>query len=759
MARASLNHPAVKWTGGVLGALVVLGVLIALLFDWNELRGPLGRLVSVKAGRPVSITGDLEVHLWSMTPTATVNGLKIGNPAWVARKGTAAVEGDMADIERLTVRLSLLPLFKGDVVLPLVSIQKPTIRLARDDDGHGNWQADPEAAAKEGGGEPLDLPVVKQFIVANGHLDVSDAKRKLRFTGTLNADEKASGTAQAFRLEGNGRMNDEPFKVRVGGGPLLNVRKDEPYSFRAEVQAGGTRATASGVILKPFDLSGMEADLTLSGPDLADLYYITGLALPNTSRYGVKGKLRRNGAQLRFTQIDGRIGRSDLHGDLTVDTGGKRPKLTGDIHSRRLNLDDLAAPLGASPKGQAEDEGELGVAESGADAPVAAAVEADEPVTNTAEKASTSQDSRRAGESTPKAAFGGRVAATAKQGAPAESGGGAKKSAAAKPASGGKGAAAESSAVDPNTLLFPDAKLQVNRIRGMDAEVRYRAESIIARKVPLKKVTLNLILDNGVLTADPLAFELPQGQVVGTIRLDGRRDVQETIADIRMTGVELSQFKPKDSDVAPLTGVLQGRAQLTGQGSSVHDVASTANGTVSFVLPRGEVREAFAELTGINISRGVGLLITGDKNQTGLRCGVAEFKAKDGMLQAQTLVFDTDNVLITGEGKVNLETEQLDLTIAGHPKKLRLVRLRSPVEIGGPLRKPTIGIQTGKAITQAGLAAAAGTVFAPIAAALLFIDPGLAKDADCVALLTEAKANGAPVSAETLRTATGESRN
>ena len=48
---------------------------------------------------------------------------------------------------------------------------------------------------------------------------------------------------------------------------------------------------------------------------------------------------------------------------------------------------------------------------------------------------------------------------------------------------------------------------------------------------------------------------------------------------------------------------------------------------------------------------------------------------------ARSLVFDTQDVLITGKGNIDLGTEQLDLTLNGQPKKLRLVRVRSPIEI------------------------------------------------------------------------------
>jgi hypothetical protein len=136
----------------------------------------------------------------------------------------------------------------------------------------------------------------------------------------------------------------------------------------------------------------------------------------------------------------------------------------------------------------------------------------------------------------------------------------------------------------------------------------------------------------------------------------------------------------------------------------------------------------------------LGLLLTKDQQQTELRCGVAAFQAEQGRLNAKSIVMDTTDVLITGQGGVNLRTEQLDVTLQGHPKKLRLLRLHSPIKLEGTLAKPKLGIDAEKALLQVGAGTALGALLTPVAAVLAFIDPGLAKNADCSALM----AQGAP---------------
>src|SRR6202020_2413972 len=77
----------------------------------------------------------------------------------------------------------------------------------------------------------------------------------------------------------------------------------------------------------------------------------------------------------------------------------------------------------------------------------------------------------------------------------------------------------------------------------------------------------------------------------------------------------------------------------------------------------------------------------------------------------------------------------------GDPKKVRMFRLRSPITLHGTLLHPAIGVKAENLAAQAGVAVALGTLLTPFAAALAFIDPGLAKDKDCSAVMAEVQAD------------------
>ena len=641
------------WVQGVLAAIVlVLGVIIIFLAqpNWNWARPMVASIASGRLHRPVHIDGNLRVHLFSFTPSATVSGLKIGEPDWAAGVG---LKDNLAEIDNVAVTAELMPVFIGRIVLPRLQIDRPTVILYQDKTGRANWDFS-DGKAK---GKPTKLPPIKDFIINDGKLTLTSVQRKLKFTGTVNAHEKASASRQAFDLTGDGSLNGRVFELSATGGPLLNVRTSVPYPFDMNVRAGDTRITAKGRVLHPFNLGQLEGALTVSGSNLADLYYLTGLTLPNTPAYKIAAQVTRNERVYDINSIKGRVGGSDLEGTMKVDTRNEgRPYLTGDLRSRRLDFKDLGSLFGAT-------------------------------------------------------------AANTPQGA--------------------KLSAAPTAATTARRLL-PDATLDIERVRGMDAKVRYRALSVKTNgDMPLSEVSLGVNLDHGLLVLDPIDFSFPRGRLQGTARIDARKDVQVNTIDMRLTGLAVQDFLPNIGGSKPLEGILDARVRATGTGNSVHKAASTADGQMTLVMPGGTIRQTFAELMGVNATKGLFMLLSKDKKETDVRCAIADFQVQNGIMQAQNIVFDTGVVRVNGSGRINLQDESLKLTFKGKPKKFRLIRLNAPIVIGGHLSAPKFGINPGPAVVQGGLAVALNTV-------LPFVNLDYAKNANCADVMSDAKAQGAP---------------
>jgi uncharacterized protein involved in outer membrane biogenesis len=740
-----------KWTAIVVVLLAVVLLITLLVFERNAdaLRGPIAKMATAHLGRPVRIEGRLELHLLSWTPRAVVRQLHIANPDWVTpqESGSAATTAaspatpsDMVHIGQLQVSLSIPALFKGEVLLPYVAVDDSEVNLVRDAKQRANWDFGSTGPSKPST-RPTKLPMLGRLHLGRGRLVVADEIRKLHFKGSVSADQAANGGAQSLSLSGDGSINGEPFKLTASGDPLITAESHKPYTVSSDISAGKTKVKSTITLTKPFDMGSVVADISASGDDLADLYYLSGLALPNTAPYTVSSHLQRQGSLLKLTHFKGTLGNSDIHGTLSIETAAERPILTADLSTKLLDIKDLGPTLGSKVKTtpsslsrqQAKSSGES-AEESTAKARAAAPHAAKTATAQTGARSAPAVDSDNAtNPNTPDAtnptAAGNTLSLH-----------GAKpKTAQTRTAEAQE---ADAKAAHGETLL-PDAKLDLKRIRGMDANVKYHAEAVKTEKMSINEIALALRLDHGVMSFTPVSFVLPQGKLTSNITVDGSKDVPEVEIDARVTQVRLSQFKMKDGQ-EPLDGTLVGRAILHGRGKSLHEIGSTAAGTLSFAIPHGDIRAAFAELLGINAARGIGLLLTKNEEKTGIRCGVANFKAEGGVFAAQDIVIDTDNVLVLGKGEVDLGPEVLDITLNGQPKKVRLFRIKSPIELGGTLLKPKVGLKPGNTPGQVALATALGVLATPLASVLAFIDPGLAKDADCGALLAEAQRQGAP---------------
>jgi AsmA family protein len=282
------------------------------------------------------------------------------------------------------------------------------------------------------------------------------------------------------------------------------------------------------------------------------------------------------------------------------------------------------------------------------------------------------------------------------------------------------------------SALLPETPFRLDGVRRFDYNVNFHAQRLDAGKLSFHTVVGKMTIDHGSIVVPQLSAMLvsaapaegqpehqPEGKITARIEFDAKPDIPKAKVDLRIANLRLGQFARKDpSSQPPLDGLLQGHLDLAARGSSLRDMAAKADGTVTAVLPQGAIRASLAELTGLDF-RGLGLLITRNKEDTPIRCGVARFQAYNGTLTSQTLVIDTDPVLITGRGTIQLDSEALDLELQGHPKHLRVLRLNAPISVQGTLAHPSIGLDKGQRKFK-------------------LIDLGHAKDADCGALLAEA---------------------
>ena len=329
------RHPW-RW---IFGILLLIVVLLVIFWDWNWFKHPIERAVESRTGRTFDIAGDFDVDL-GWVPTLSADRVTFGNAAW-------SKEPVMAQADRVELDVELKPLFKGTVRIPELRLTAPRLLLEKGPK-QGNW-----IFGDTGDGSTE----FRRLRINDGKLRFVDAAQGTDIKIDLATDNSSKASTPPIHAKGGGRWQGNAFTLEGRAESPLELRdRETPYRIDARASAGATHAHARGTLLDPLRLRDFNLQLALSGKNLDDLYPLLGLALPPTPPYNLDGRLTRDisaGKNARTTwhynDFTGRVGDSDLRGDASVETGGARPYLRADLHSKRLDFDDLAGFIGAAP--------------------------------------------------------------------------------------------------------------------------------------------------------------------------------------------------------------------------------------------------------------------------------------------------------------------------------------------------------------------------------------------------------------------------
>jgi uncharacterized protein involved in outer membrane biogenesis len=333
------------WVLGGIGLVVAVLVVAVVLFDWNWLRNPAQSLITAATGRQTVINGRLGGE-WSLTPRFVIEDFHMANADWAREK-------ELLSFERAEVVIDLRQLLRGRTVLPDIRLVKPRIALERRADGEGNWTLGMTVAKDVAAPEDrTDMPLIGRLRIEDGRFLYRDEKAGVDIDAEVATVFGANNEGRdRVRLGGRGTMHGEPFRLRLTGGSLLSLREnDEPYPLTIELTVGQTSARISGTLADPIRFEGLDLEVALSGPDLGKLQVMTGVPLPMTPPYDLKGRLHRDGKIWRIENMAGRVGNSDLGGAIRIDTGRERLYLEADLHSKTLDYRDIGPLIGLKPE-------------------------------------------------------------------------------------------------------------------------------------------------------------------------------------------------------------------------------------------------------------------------------------------------------------------------------------------------------------------------------------------------------------------------
>jgi uncharacterized protein involved in outer membrane biogenesis len=301
------------------------------------------------------------------------------------------------------------------------------------------------------------------------------------------------------------------------------------------------------------------------------------------------------------------------------------------------------------------------------------------------------------------------------------------------PEAGGSGPA-------PLEHILPDAPLQRQQILVTDAQVKFRGKRVVAPRLPLlRDVELDLDLSDGVLRLNPLRFGFTAGEVTLVAAIDSKVDPVHTDLDLKLSAIELQNVLDAAGLEGTAEGTMVGRAVLATDGETLRSAMATARGHASLIMERGHIDGSTLALLDAGFLEALALVLSdGAPEPITINCGAAGFHVENGLMTTTIVVVDTEETLITGEGKFDLGSETLMLRMQGRPKEAGFGHTRVAVVISGPFTAPSAAVDASEVMLRGALALGIGLLAAPIAAIVPFIDLGLGSESNCLKHIEQA---------------------
>lgn len=319
--------------------LIVLAWAILFVTKGRFLKGPFERIVSAQTEREVRVGGDFQLYFAPLNVKLVAEDLTISNPDWA--------KGRLFEARRVHARISTWSLITGNRRINWLSLNEAKLNLAWDKAHRRNtWTL----GSPDKKGEPLDMPLIRAARAAGTEIRYSDpAIALMAAIGLEPVEARDTQLSTAIRFEGRGLARGTRFTV---SGALLTPNETVgggENKLELHIRGANTTADVTGTLPGATEIEGAKLNLDVRGGNLADLFEVLGVAVPDTRRYRMRSALTKAGPEWRFTGMRGRFGDSDLAGRFTIENREPRLMITADLDTRVLDIVDAGPFIGYDP--------------------------------------------------------------------------------------------------------------------------------------------------------------------------------------------------------------------------------------------------------------------------------------------------------------------------------------------------------------------------------------------------------------------------
>jgi uncharacterized protein involved in outer membrane biogenesis len=736
-----------KWILGIIVFLIVAitVTIYAILssYDFNKLKPQIVRMVKDSTGRELFLGGDIEIKI-GLTPTLVIEDVGFQNVSWGSRP-------EMAKIRRLELKLAVLPLFRRIILFKRLILIDPDILIETNSAGKSNLEFETVrnkevSASKEQepshGKSILSAIAFKDIRIEKGHFTYNGGQSGRTYTVNLESATASAGAAGLVTLKLNGGYNSKPFRVNATLGSLSALTDPhKTWAVNVTSKIAGSTVTIDGTVKDPIKGKGLGITVTGTGPSIPEIlkqYNIT--YIPELGPFDVTAKLVDPDGRLALTDIDLKVGTEEMVKTRVMGTAENLTAIKGmnlsfDIQGKDIaNLKKITGkpmlyngPFSVSGNAVALSEKSYKISglkaliqESDVNGSLEINLAGKKPRI-TAELCSEKLDLRPL---------------LPKKGS--------------KPGEPEKDSDKLSA---KKTKVFSDTPLPLEMLKQVDADIELNAKQLLLTRLFLSDTDAHMVLEDGHLTVNPLKIVTGGGTLDGHFDLHVQDKGAQMATALRLDHYKLGSMLKKLGISESLHGNVDMKLDLEGRGNSIAELMSGLNGKTMVVMGEGGINQNAVKLLGSDLSSGLLQLLNPLKKEekyTKINCFAGGFDIKNGLAQSSALVLDTNQVRVFGYGKIDLKTEEIDLSLKPTPQKgvginglgklsLSLGELTKTLKLKGTLSKPSLSIDTNGSIITLGKAIGGVALFGPFGIAAILADGQFGDKNQCVAIIEAAE--------------------
>ena len=335
--------------GSIIVLVIVAAIVIPFFIPMEKYKAEITAQVEKATGRQLVISGPLSL---SLIPSiaVTAEGVTFSN-------APGAKYPQMAALDKLHVSLKLFPLLSGSVAVDGFELDHPVIHLEKDAQGKGNWEIATassetptanEPASGSGGMDFLNDLTLDNIRLVDGLVTYDDAQTgQSQEIAGINAALKLPNYAGPLNFDGSLMWNNEKIDLTASVANLKSFLDGGSEMVEAKVGSSKVEASYEGMTAISPALA-MSGAVDLDVPSVRELAAWAGspLDMPGTGLGPLKinGQLKVAGSTYAFN--DANLSLDDLKGkgQVAVNTGGPRIKVTGQLDTEALDLNPYMPP-------------------------------------------------------------------------------------------------------------------------------------------------------------------------------------------------------------------------------------------------------------------------------------------------------------------------------------------------------------------------------------------------------------------------------